>query len=1021
MRVLLILYLSIYSVIAAGQTFPSLVFSHITEKNGLSNNSVQSITQDERGFIWIATHDGLNRLDGYRVRTFYHRPNDSNSLVNNTTTQVSRGTNNTIWISTVQGISCYNTRLNQFTNFQHQASDPRSLQADYGRGMFFDSSRKEVLVSVPNYTYAFNASLRYTAYPVDPMQVPSALQKRLLHYLGMYEDREGQWWSFFEGWIFKIDKASKKITAAFPTPAGVDVRAIIEDSRHHYWVATFGGGLYQFDPGAGTFVPVPMEVDTRFFYSLCEWKDIGGHVWIVAGSTDRLLLIDPVTLRSKVYAPDVLNNFSVMGGDVNCLFVDRENILWIGTANGVSYVAPSRQRIGVWDIMSRENRINGSRDDLIYGFAEDGSQCLGSCWTRDSLFRWDEQGKRLVSKINRRVYGVVRKGNGFLMAADSVMIEYGRDDISVVPVNGAGLRTIAQYDDTTFWIRTRNNGSGGIYVYNSRQKKMTAHYYGAPGCTDCLPPRLHAMIITRNKEVFTSPEDHYLYRYDKKRQQFVPFFDSVSETAGLPSQTFECLAEDGAGHLWVGTSKGLFVLDVVSRRVIRDLTRDTRLAGVGVGALCFDDDNNLWMNTERGLFCIAAGTDRVYNFNTGDGLPNNSVPGFLYKGVGGYMFAGGLGYILKFRPADILQQELPGDVEISDIMVMNNPAPMGDDAKKIVLKPEENILSINYCVLDHDNAVGSSFYYKLDGGMREWKENPDGHLSFYNLPPGEYLLHVKARDRYGSFSRNENMLSIVVRPYWWQSRWFYAGVAVVAILLLYLFMRRRIYIIRQQSGIRTKMAETEMMALRAQMNPHFIFNSLNIVDGLISGNRKNEAKDFLQKFSKLIRLTLENSQQQLVPLESDLKTLKLYTELEWIRYNHSFTYDFEVDGALPDEGIKIPPLLLQPYVENAIIHGLRNREDGNGRLFVSIKRVGDALAVIIEDNGVGRKRAAEINAANNKIQKHLGMEVTGKRIELLKTISSTKISVKVVDIDEPGRTGTRIQLILPLDYYIEES
>jgi hypothetical protein len=430
------------------------------------------------------------------------------------------------------------------------------------------------------------------------------------------------------------------------------------------------------------------------------------------------------------------------------------------------------------------------------------------------------------------------------------------------------------------------------------------------------------------------------------------------------------------------------------------------------------------MNTERGLFCLAGKTDRVYNFNSGDGLPNNSLPGFLYKGTGGYMFAGGLGYILKFRPADILQRELPGDVEISDIMIMNNPAPPGDapgSPKRIVLKPGENILSVHYCVPDYDRAAGSSFYYKLDGGMKEWKENPDGDLSFYNLPPGEYLLHVKARDRYGSFSANENMLSIVVRPYWWQSRWFYTGVALVVILLGYFFMRRRIYAIRRQSGIRTKMAETEMMALRAQMNPHFIFNSLNIVDGLISGNRKNEAKDFLQKFSKLIRLTLENSQQQLVPLDSDWKTLKLYTELEWIRYNHSFTYNFEIDGALLDEGIKIPPLLLQPYVENAIIHGLRNREEEGGRLFVSISRVGDALAVIIEDNGVGRSRAAAINAANNKIQKHLGMEVTGKRIELLKTISSNKISVRVVDICEPGRTGTRIQLLLPLDYHIEAS
>jgi len=1024
MRALLFICLSIYTSFVAGQPFPSLVFSHITEKSGLSNNDVQSITQDERGFIWIATRDGVNRLDGDRVRTFYHKPNDSNSLVNNGATQVVRGAGGDIWISTVEGISCYNARLHQFTNFRRQPSDPLSLQADYGRGMFFDSARKEVWVNVPGYMYCFNGMLRYTAYPLDPMQHPPALQKIPIHYLGMYEDRQGQWWVFFDSWIFKVDKLTKRITASFPVPSVVDVRALIEDNQHHYWVGTFGGGLLQFHPENGTFVPVPLEGGDRFIYSLCEWKDNRGRTWIVAGSTDRLTLVDPSTWRSKIYSSDALNDFSILTGDVNCLFVDKKNILWIGTANGVSYVAPSRQKMGVWDIMSREDRYKGSRNDLIYGFAEDGTQCLGSCWTRDSLFRWDEQGKRLPSKINTRVYGILRQGDVFLMAADSGIFEYGRDNTTFIPLKGSGFRSLVQYDDSTYWIRTRNNGANGIYVYNSRKKSLTAHYFGPSGCKECLPPRLHDMIITRNKEIFTSPQDHYLYRFDRQRQGFVPFFDSAGQTAALPSQTFDCLAEDAAGHLWVGTSNGLFELDVVSKKMIRDLTRDTRIAGAGVEALCFDDDDNLWMNTERGLFCLAARTDRVYHFNTGDGLPNNSLPGFLYKGTGGYLFAGGLGYILKFRPADILFRELPGDVEISDIMIMNSPAPMVDKdehSRKLVLKPGENLLSIDYCVLDYDNAAGSSFYYKLDGGMKEWKESTDGHLSFYNLPPAEYLLHVKARDRYGSFSRNENLLSIVVRPYWWQSRWFYGGVVIMVILLVYLFMRRRIRAIREQSGIRTKMAETEMMALRAQMNPHFIFNSLNIVDGLISGNRRDEAKDFLQKFSKLIRLTLENSQQQLVPLESDLRTLKLYTELEWIRYNHSFAYNFDVDEALLDEGIRIPPLLLQPYVENAIIHGLRSRGDGEGRLFVSIRRDGEALAVVIDDNGVGRSKAAEINAANNKIQKHLGMEVTGKRIELLKTISSNKISVEVVDLCEAGRTGTRVRLSLPLDYHISGS
>jgi LytS/YehU family sensor histidine kinase len=223
--------------------------------------------------------------------------------------------------------------------------------------------------------------------------------------------------------------------------------------------------------------------------------------------------------------------------------------------------------------------------------------------------------------------------------------------------------------------------------------------------------------------------------------------------------------------------------------------------------------------------------------------------------------------------------------------------------------------------------------------------------------------------------------------------------------------------VRKESSFKTKIAETEMIALRAQMNPHFIFNCMNIIDGLITENRKEEAKDFLQKFSKLVRLVLENSQHQLVPLGSDLKALELYTEMEAIRYNHRFIYAFNVEQELLEDNYKIPPLLLQPYIENAVVHGLRHIEDGVGKLLITMKNKNGKLFVTIEDNGIGRKRAEAINRENSKPHQQLGMKVTEKRIELFKAIDpNAGIQLEIKDLNDEENTGTIVEITLPLEF-----
>ena len=165
---------------------------------------------------------------------------------------------------------------------------------------------------------------------------------------------------------------------------------------------------------------------------------------------------------------------------------------------------------------------------------------------------------------------------------------------------------------------------------------------------------------------------------------------------------------------------------------------------------------------------------------------------------------------------------------------------------------------------------------------------------------------------------------------------------------------RRIKTIRHEAELKQKIAETEMMALRAQMNPHFIFNCINSIDALIQSNDKYNATVYLNKFAKLIRNILDSSKQNTVTLAKDLNTLQLYIELEQLRNENKFIAKINADEELIREDYKVPPLIIQPFVENAILHGIRYRKGNDGMLSISVTKLNSHLQYIIEDNGVGR-------------------------------------------------------------------
>jgi tetratricopeptide (TPR) repeat protein len=222
---------------------------------------------------------------------------------------------------------------------------------------------------------------------------------------------------------------------------------------------------------------------------------------------------------------------------------------------------------------------------------------------------------------------------------------------------------------------------------------------------------------------------------------------------------------------------------------------------------------------------------------------------------------------------------------------------------------------------------------------------------------------------------------------------------------------------KTKTALQQRATELEMQALRAQMNPHFIFNSLNSINRFILQNSKLQASEYLTKFSRLIRLILQNSQASLIPLESELESLQLYLELEMVRFDHHFDFKITVDDELDSEFIKVPPLIIQPYAENAIWHGLMQKEE-KGHLDIELSQNEEILFCKITDDGIGRERAAELKSKSAPTHKSMGMQITANRIAMLQQKKRLDTSIKITDLVLPDGSagGTEVLLKIPLIY-----
>jgi LytS/YehU family sensor histidine kinase len=282
----------------------------------------------------------------------------------------------------------------------------------------------------------------------------------------------------------------------------------------------------------------------------------------------------------------------------------------------------------------------------------------------------------------------------------------------------------------------------------------------------------------------------------------------------------------------------------------------------------------------------------------------------------------------------------------------------------------------------------------------------DGYITLENLDSGKYRFQIKGVDTFGNESEVFEMPFRVQRV-WYLQGWFLFLMALLvvglSVLISWYSSRRVIRKVSKEQEIRSRMHELKLQALRSQMNPHFIFNALGSIQYYIQTHKVDKADEYLSDFASLMRLILESAQSQMTRVEDEIELLRLYIRLEHIRFEEQFDFEIKVDPEI-DPDFKIPSMLLQPFVENAINHGLYHLQGRPGKLEVEFTAEDDnTLLCRIEDNGIGREQARKLRKKGHRSR---GMQLIQEQLESLQSVSHLQTQIETIDLKDP--TGTRI-------------
>ena len=1008
------------------QVLPKPFLLHWTELDGLADNAINTLLKDRYGLIWIATANGLSYFDGAQFRSFRPNPADSLALWGSETMHLLESSDGKIWVSTDGG---------GLSIFDYSSQTFHSIQQD------LDHPQQGLKENRVYFTHEDTSSQTF--------------------YIGYRAIGSGA------GGISKLSKAGQVLEHQLEgirdyANFNMKVTSIYQDqnNRSVFWLG--GRSFFKWNEAKKTTKEFPNPAFRPNFNSVSKIYSLNDSTLIVGLFYKGIQLFNA---QKEQWA-----NF-IYSGPIDCFTLTKDQTIWLANTNGVGRLNKMTQQVEYQLVLDAENSPFPKGTRVRELLADENGLWIG---TNKGLFYWSSifqqfpvnhldlpNGKNayvpsFVTTLKLNQYLFLDKNTGLIQTDSNLVVQK-----TIAGPPKARYEAAVKHQSNHFFV----GGTKGLMQWIPAQDRLTA----VP--TPALAPiQLDSIEIwslyfdDSQQKLWIGTRYQGLLRFNLKTKSLKQFKHRPGDSLSLCHDKYLFEIDKGPrGNLWICTDKGISILDPETERFVYLEPINKTLGNYITHCVESGPDQNIWIGTrDQGLFCFNWEQQSLQKFSIRDGLPYNGVNRLLShqnklwmstreglcemqfpdEYIKNYTITKGLVYNnlyaskLQAFPSDKLlltysysplfsvvqPDQLLHSTTAPKILLQSfrslkdNPAKTKYlfDTDSLTLNASENYFAIEFIGIHFLPEEDFQYFYKLEGYDAVWVDAGNSKNAIYsNLPGGNYTFKVKAVHPRQNI-QSTSQLHIFLKTPWYKQWWFFLSLGLIFGSTLWLIYKNRIYQIRRETDFKQLLAETEIIALRAQINPHFIFNCLNSIKSYIIENEIQAGTLYVSRFARLIRMILNHSKEKQIPLTTELEVLKLYLWLERERLQQQFEFSIELVNLEEQASIKVPPMLLQPFVENAIWHGLMNKDEP-GHIQIKIEKQEDILWMKVADDGVGRAYTQKKRQASNLQKKSMGIEITQKRLAQINTLYQIEATIDIKDWKPDLKNpGTIVTICLPI-------
>ncbi|MEL7118686.1 MAG: histidine kinase [Bacteroidota bacterium] len=986
----------------------TFVYYPLDQTLDLSNKLNAHFDIDNDGFFWTSSQDGLNRFNGESIKVF--RPHITGRYLDkNITSKVYQDKNGNKWFTSNTALNCIfadTDSIKSWQLFEKNNSYYYAFHLEQDSLLWFVASQKLYKLNTTSIktldTICIGNFDAYIAYAIenDRGEVKRIIKPALEGDLG-FEIIDVNNDTI-------IEKGAKYFDGSSKNKLSTRINFVSIESDSSYWIPSYVG-LIHFNP----YQPEEFQVykhsqteTTPSYIDIASWRN--RYLWLTSFG-NGVLLFDKVS-KEFIRQDTVfyLQNGTKKLKNLFRVFIDEKENLWLSTFNdGLLHTSlnnskfsnlPNPQTISTK--ISIEALIETEKSGLSY-------LSSGTVFSKDLFL---DQQMFIPNKFlnpNLKITKLVQDDNKDIWIIANKIWQWDSQNqrLNLIVSETSSIYDLIQRSDSLFWIFDDNN----IYELNSNhsqrplssQKKITTDLH--------LPAQL--LHDPLSNLAFLSQSDNILKVF--KETTDTSLYD-VGIINGLSSITKDTI--------WLASSTGLYLFNAKTLQA-KKINHPSKKLDRSFTDVVADSLGKIWLSSYQGIYRYNPVNNTVDHFTQSDGLISMQYKkNVSLYGSDGLIYFGGDKGITVIDPKNVKLNPTPPTIKLMEVMVNNqviDHRPFLKKGNHPQFKYTENSLDFKFAILEFSDPKRNKFRFNLIKNKRDTLRSGDNNpVEFNLLAPGKYRLELSAWNSDGTKTKNPEIIVFTINPPWYATWWFRTLAFILILSIIYAIYRNRIRQIkeretakRQQAELKQLAAETETAVLRLQMNPHFIFNSMNSINSYLLKKDVATASDYLQRFSRLMRLILERSQQEFTDLEEEMELLTYYLDTEAMRLKKPLKYHFEIKDDLDPEDVLLPTMILQPFIENAIWHGISPKKEG-GTIWIRFSKENELLHCEVEDDGVGRNFAQKTNPS---IHKSKALEITNRRLELLSAQQVTQTKFEILDLidDENAAKGTLVRVSIP--------